>query len=133
MGLSEQDTEFIRLGGLLHDVGKIGFPDAPFASHEKKSKPEIVRKIVKHPVAGSEVLANLDFFTKCLRQKRLRFHLVKAKILESAAFLPPTLSCLTFLSATRILSPINVYPRFLCFVFEPLLRQLLMRYQNRIR
>ncbi len=61
MELSEQDIEYIRLGGLLHDMGKIGFPDALFVPHEKNNKSEIIKKIVKHPATGAEILAKLDF------------------------------------------------------------------------
>lgn len=61
MELPEEDIDHIRLGGLLHDVGKIGFPDALFTPHDKKNSPDIVQKIVKHPTTGAEILAHLDF------------------------------------------------------------------------
>ena len=37
MGLAEEEIEFIRLGGILHDIGKIGFPDRLFEAHAQKN------------------------------------------------------------------------------------------------
>ena len=36
LGMSEKDTELVQLAGLLHDIGKIGFPDYLFLPHEGK-------------------------------------------------------------------------------------------------
>lgn len=66
MGLSEDEIEYIYLGGLLHDVGKIGFPDELFSPHNKKNPPEIIRKIVKHPETGADILHHLDFLGPAL-------------------------------------------------------------------
>ncbi len=61
MGLDEEAVEYIRLGGILHDIGKIGFPDSLFHAHEGRNPPEIIREIVKHPRVGAEILHDLDF------------------------------------------------------------------------
>ncbi len=61
LGLDEEAIEHIRLGGILHDIGKIGFPDLLFQAHEGQNPPEIVKKIIKHPRVGMEILMNLDF------------------------------------------------------------------------
>ena len=61
MGLDEEAAEYVRLGGILHDIGKIGFPDSLFHPHEGRNSPEIVREIVKHPRVGVEILHDLDF------------------------------------------------------------------------
>jgi putative nucleotidyltransferase with HDIG domain len=61
MGLDDQAVEYVRLGGILHDIGKIGFPDSLFQAHEGRNPPEIIREIVKHPAAGAEILRDLDF------------------------------------------------------------------------
>ncbi len=61
MGLSEEEVETVRLGGILHDIGKIGFPDLLFQAHEGQNTKEIVKEIVKHPGVGAEILKDLDF------------------------------------------------------------------------
>lgn len=66
MGLEEKDIEYIRLGGFLHDIGKIGFPDHLFMPHQAKNPPEIVNRIVKHPLVGAEILKDLDFLGPAL-------------------------------------------------------------------
>ena len=66
MGLEDKDIEYIRLGGLLHDIGKIGFPDYLFQPHEAKNPPEMVSRIIKHPAVGAEILQELDFLGPAL-------------------------------------------------------------------
>lgn len=61
MGMSEEDAELVRLAGLLHDIGKIGFPDCLFLPHEATTPPEIVQEITRHPTTGAEILKDLDF------------------------------------------------------------------------
>ena len=61
LGLDEQEVEFMRLGGILHDIGKIGFPDRLFESHGARNPPEVVKEIIKHPAVGAEILHDLDF------------------------------------------------------------------------
>lgn len=61
MGLEEKEIERIRLAGILHDIGKIGFPDLLFAAHGQKNPPEVVKEIIRHPKVGAEILAPLDF------------------------------------------------------------------------
>ena len=58
MGLSEEETETVRLAALLHDIGKIGIPDeillkpGPLTPHEW----EIMRQ---HPLIGARILRPL--------------------------------------------------------------------------
>jgi putative nucleotidyltransferase with HDIG domain len=66
MEMSEEDAESIRLAGILHDIGKIGFPDLLFQAHEGQNPPELVKKITKHPAAGAEILKDLDFLGNCI-------------------------------------------------------------------
>jgi putative nucleotidyltransferase with HDIG domain len=61
MGLSEGETELVELAGLLHDIGKIGFPDSLFLPHEGDNPEEVVREITRHPTTGAEILKDLDF------------------------------------------------------------------------
>ncbi len=66
MGLEEDEIEFVRLGGLLHDIGKIGFPDLLFQAHEGKNPNHLVKEILKHPTTGAEILKDLDFLGPAL-------------------------------------------------------------------
>ena len=66
MGLSAEEAEFVRIGGALHDVGKIGFPDRLFQDHEGRNPPEVVKEIMKHPTTGAEILRDLDFLGPAL-------------------------------------------------------------------
>ncbi len=66
MELSAAETEFIRLGGILHDIGKIGFSDRLFEPHEGKNPSDLVKEIIQHPSTGAEILADLDFLGPAL-------------------------------------------------------------------
>jgi putative nucleotidyltransferase with HDIG domain len=61
LGLKGEDIEYIRLGGALHDIGKIGFPDVLFSSHEPKLPSNLVKEINRHPAIGVKILEPLDF------------------------------------------------------------------------
>jgi putative nucleotidyltransferase with HDIG domain len=61
LGLKGEDTEYVRLGGALHDIGKIGFPDTLFSSHEPKLPSNLVKEINRHPAIGVKILEPLDF------------------------------------------------------------------------
>jgi HD-GYP domain-containing protein (c-di-GMP phosphodiesterase class II) len=61
MGLDEQEIEDIRLGGILHDIGKIGFSDKLFMNHDSRVPKELQKEIVRHPAAGWKILKDLDF------------------------------------------------------------------------
>ena len=66
MGLTEEETDLVELAGLLHDIGKIGFPDYLFLPHEGDNPKEIVREITRHPITGAEILKDLDFLGPAL-------------------------------------------------------------------
>ena len=72
MGMIEGETELVELAGLLHDIGKIGFPDCLFLPHEGDSPKEIVREITRHPTTGAEILKDLEFLGSALSY--IRFH-----------------------------------------------------------
>lgn len=55
MGLSEEEVELVRLGGRLHDIGKIGVPDHILLKPGRLSEEEF-SIIKKHPVIGGEIL-----------------------------------------------------------------------------
>lgn len=62
-GLSEQVQGDIYMMGLLHDVGKIGVPDAIINKPDKLTDEEYAI-IKKHPVMGAEILQNITEFPK---------------------------------------------------------------------
>lgn len=66
MGLAEEEVELVRLGAVLHDIGKIGFSDRLFLPHEGKNPEDVVREITRHPATGSEILKDLDFLGAAL-------------------------------------------------------------------
>ncbi len=66
LGLDPEEAEAVRLGGILHDIGKIGFPDALFDTHGKKNPPELVKRIIQHPALGYQILAGLEFLGPAL-------------------------------------------------------------------
>ncbi|HEV8054704.1 MAG: HD-GYP domain-containing protein [Chloroflexi bacterium] len=56
MRVSEAELEALEWGGLLHDVGKIGVPDAVLLKQERLNREE--RMIMNaHPVLGAEIIA----------------------------------------------------------------------------
>ena len=65
MGLAGRQLETLRRGGLLHDVGKIGIPDAVLRKPDKLSSEEW-EIIYRHPVWGAEMLSHIDFLTEAL-------------------------------------------------------------------
>jgi putative nucleotidyltransferase with HDIG domain len=56
MRLGDADLEALEWGGLLHDVGKIGVPDAVLLKAERLNKDE--RMVMNsHPVLGAQIIA----------------------------------------------------------------------------
>ena len=66
LGLTEEETDLAELAGLLHDIGKIGFPDYLFLPHEGDNPKEILQEITRHPTTGAEILKDLDFLGAAL-------------------------------------------------------------------
>src|SRR5204863_4949272 len=60
LSLSEADIEVIRLGALLHDIGKIGVPDDVLRKPGALTEAEfdIIRQ---HPVLGARILRSVPF------------------------------------------------------------------------
>ncbi len=63
MGLSEQDIETIRLGALLHDIGKIGVSDAVLRKPGTLTDEEF-EQIKQHPGLGARILKPLNFLAE---------------------------------------------------------------------
>lgn len=62
-GLSEEIQNDIYMMGLLHDVGKIGVPDAIINKPAKLTDEEYAI-IQKHPVLGAKIMKNITDFSK---------------------------------------------------------------------
>ncbi|MGD8385747.1 MAG: HD domain-containing protein [Desulfobacteraceae bacterium] len=66
LGFGEEEAEFVRIAGALHDIGKIGFSDRLFQDHGTRNPPDVVKEIVRHPETGAEILKDLDFLGPAL-------------------------------------------------------------------
>lgn len=61
LGLSEEDLKTLRLGGLFHDVGKIGVPDSILQKDSKLTDDEY-SEIKNHPSIGAHILSTATIF-----------------------------------------------------------------------
>lgn len=61
LGLSSEDLEALRIGGLFHDIGKIGISDNILLKTLKLTDSEY-DEIKKHPSIGAHILENLKAF-----------------------------------------------------------------------
>ena len=62
LGLSEEDIKKLRIGGLFHDVGKIGVPDSILLKDSKLTDDEY-SQIKNHPSIGAHILSNATIFS----------------------------------------------------------------------
>jgi putative nucleotidyltransferase with HDIG domain len=60
MGYPEEEMENLRLGALLHDVGKIGVSDLILNKQGKLTDEEFAI-MQEHPTLGMKIIANIDF------------------------------------------------------------------------
>jgi HD-GYP domain-containing protein (c-di-GMP phosphodiesterase class II) len=65
MGVAQSGLETIRVGALLHDVGKIGIPDAILGKPGKLTKDEM-GFIQLHPTIGRHIVEHVDGFSAYL-------------------------------------------------------------------
>ena len=61
LGLAENDLKTLRIGGLFHDIGKIGIPDSILLK-EAKLTDEEYSEIKNHPSIGAHILCNAEVF-----------------------------------------------------------------------
>ncbi len=61
IGLTDDDVEHVRVGGMLHDIGKIGFSDRVFTSQDVRLSEALLEEIQRHPGIGVEILSELAF------------------------------------------------------------------------
>ena len=61
LGLNEADIRLLKIGGLFHDIGKIGVPDSILLK-EAKLTDEEYSQIKNHPSIGAHILSNATIF-----------------------------------------------------------------------
>ena len=61
LGLSEEQIKTLRVGGLFHDIGKIGIPDSILLKTDKLSDDEY-SEIKNHPSIGAHILGAASIF-----------------------------------------------------------------------
>lgn len=59
--LSSEELETLRIGGIFHDIGKIGTADDILLKNDKLSDAEL-REIQKHPLKGARILSAVSMF-----------------------------------------------------------------------
>lgn len=61
LGLHPDEVNDIRLGGLLHDVGKIGLSDRIFRHKEVSLSKQMTAEVRRHPYIGRAILKQFKF------------------------------------------------------------------------
>ena len=61
LGLSDTDLKTLEIGGLFHDIGKIGIPDSILLKESKLTDDEY-SEIKNHPSIGAHILCNAAIF-----------------------------------------------------------------------
>lgn len=61
VNLSEQDLKLLQIGGLFHDIGKIGVPDSILLKESKLTDDEY-SEIKNHPSIGAHILSTASIF-----------------------------------------------------------------------
>ena len=62
LGINSDDIYVLRIGGLFHDIGKIGIPDSILTKTEKLTDEEY-EQIKQHPLIGAQMLSNASIFS----------------------------------------------------------------------
>ena len=65
LGLPEEDIKALKIGGLFHDIGKIGVPDSVSLKEEKLTDEEY-SQIKNHPSIGAHILSTATIFADIL-------------------------------------------------------------------
>lgn len=65
LGLSDEDINTLKIGGLFHDIGKIGVPDSILLKDSKLTDDEY-SEIKNHPSIGAHILSNATIFDDVL-------------------------------------------------------------------
>lgn len=65
LGLSKEQIKTLRIGGLFHDIGKIGIPDSILLKPAKLTDDEY-SQIKNHPSIGAHILGNATIFKEII-------------------------------------------------------------------
>ena len=65
LGLPEEDINTLRIGGLFHDIGKIGVPDHILQKETRLTDDEY-SEIKNHPSIGAHILSNASIFNNII-------------------------------------------------------------------
>ena len=65
LGLSDGEINTLKVGGLFHDIGKIGVPDSILLKNAKLTDEEY-SEIKNHPSIGAHILSNATIFKDAL-------------------------------------------------------------------
>lgn len=65
LGLSDSDIKLLQIGGLFHDIGKIGVPDSILLKDAKLTDDEY-SQIKNHPSIGAHILSNATIFAEII-------------------------------------------------------------------
>jgi len=65
-GLNREEMKSLEFGALLHDIGKIGVPDAILRKPSKLTEEEWVR-MREHPMHGQQILRGIEFLQGAAR------------------------------------------------------------------
>jgi putative nucleotidyltransferase with HDIG domain len=65
LGLGRDALQALEYGGILHDIGKIGIPDAILAKRASLTEEEM-DLVRAHPVVGAEIVAGVEFLKDAL-------------------------------------------------------------------
>ena len=65
LGLSSRKLKTLKIGGIFHDIGKIGVPDSILLKEKGLTESEFA-EIKKHPLVGAEMLAPVSYFNNIM-------------------------------------------------------------------
>lgn len=65
LGLPEDQIKTLKIGGLFHDIGKIGVPDSILLKESKLTDDEY-SQIKNHPAIGAHILSSVSYFKDML-------------------------------------------------------------------
>ncbi len=65
INLSEDDLHNLKIGGLFHDIGKIGVPDSILLKTDRLTDDEY-SEIKNHPSIGAHILSNASLFSNII-------------------------------------------------------------------
>jgi putative nucleotidyltransferase with HDIG domain len=61
IGLPRSEVKNVMLGGLLHDIGKIGLSNRVFNNTDQRLSEELLTEVQRHPQIGAALLRNFNF------------------------------------------------------------------------